>query len=86
LIKAGLQFGQADGFENTEYTDAGDVGSEVGQLETDAHVGLRGEVVDLIGLHVLQHPHQAERLGQIAVVQLQTFSIGATVDEFEALA
>ena len=42
-----------------------------GLLERDPHVALRGQVVHLVGLAPLDHPHHAQRIAEVAVVQVQ---------------
>ena len=50
---------------------AGDVAGELGLVEGDADVGLRGQVVDLVRGDPLQQRDQPGPVGQVAVVQEQ---------------
>ena len=47
------------------------VGGVFGRLKTDRHVALRPEVVDLVGLHLLNDAGQVAGVGQVAVMQLE---------------
>jgi hypothetical protein len=71
LVEAGLLFQaeDADGFEHAQGADAVGVGGVFGLFEADGDVALRGEVVDFVGLHLLDDADQAGRVGQVAVVQ-----------------
>ncbi len=44
------------------------VGGVLGGLEAHLHVGLRGQVVDLVGLGLLDDADEVGRVGQVAVV------------------
>jgi hypothetical protein len=44
----------------------------LGLFKADGHVALRGEVVDLIGLNLLNDANQIGAVGQVAVVQNET--------------
>ena len=51
---------------------AGDVDRVLGDVEGDAHVALRAEVVDLVRLQLVEQLASATtRVGQVAVVQEQ---------------
>ena len=41
------------------------------RLERDGHVALRRQVVDLVGLHLLDDADEIGRIGQIAIMQLE---------------
>ena len=59
----------------------------LGHVEADAHVALRAEVVDLVGLHRPQHAVERARVVQIAVDQPQAVvgDVRVLVDALEAL-
>ncbi len=47
------------------------VGGVFGRVEADLDVALGGEVVDLVGLHLLHDADQVGGVGQVAIVQEQ---------------
>ena len=58
-------------FEDAEGPDAIGVCRVFGGVEADLDVAHRGEVVDLVGLHLLDDPDEVRGVGEIAVVQLE---------------
>ena len=50
---------------------AGGVAGVLGLVEGDADVGLRAEVVDLVGVDLAQQRDQAGAVGEVAVVEEQ---------------
>ena len=71
LVEAGLLFQaqDADGFQDAQGADAVGVGGVFRRLEGHGHVAHGGQVVDLVGLHLLDDAHQAGGIGQVAVVE-----------------
>ena len=71
LIKAGLalQAENADAFEQAQRAKGVGVGGVFGGLERDLDVALRGEVVDFVGLGMLENADQVGGVGEVAVVQ-----------------
>ena len=71
LVEAALLFQaeDADGFEYAQGADAVGVGGVFGLFKADRDVALRGEVVDFVGLHLLNDADQAAGIGEVAVVQ-----------------
>jgi hypothetical protein len=71
LIEAGFLFHAEDAhrFEDAQGAKGVRVGRVFGFLETHRNVTLRGEVVDFVGLHLLNDAHQARTVGHVAVVQ-----------------
>ena len=59
----------ADGLEQAEDTEGVGVGGVLGLFEGDGDVGLRGEVVDLVGLDLLHDVNERGGVGHIAVVE-----------------
>lgn len=59
----------ADGIEETEGADCIDIGSVLGHVERDLHVGLGTQVVDLGGEDLGNNVDEAGRVGQITVVK-----------------
>ena len=59
----------ADRLQNSQRPEAVGIGRVFRLLKGHRHVALRGEVVDLVGLHLLDDAHQAGGIRQIAVVQ-----------------
>ena len=49
VVKAGRDAGLADGFEEASGAERGDVSRVFGDIEADADVALRAEVVDFVG-------------------------------------
>lgn len=66
-----FQTEDADGFEQPQRAERVRVGRVFRFLERHRHVALRGEVVDLLRAHLLEHPDKAGRVGHVAVVQNQ---------------
>jgi len=71
LIEAGflLESENAHRLENPQRAEAVRIRGVFGLLERHGHVALRGEVVDLVGLHTLDDAHDAGGIGQIPVMQ-----------------
>ena len=61
----------AHGFEQAQGTETVGVGRVLGLLERHGDMALRGEVVDFVRLDLLDHAHEAGRIGQVAIVQGQ---------------
>ena len=59
----------ADRLEQAQRADAVGVGGVFGRVEADLDVALGGEVVDLVGLHLLDDADQVGGVGQVAIVQ-----------------
>ena len=59
----------ADRLQHAQRAQRVRVGGVLGLLEGHRHVALRREVVDLVGLDLLDDAHQAARVGHVAVVQ-----------------
>ena len=71
LVEAGFLFQaeDADGFEDAQRAQRIGVGGVFGFFEADRDVALRGEVVDFVGLHLLDDADEAGGIGEVAVVQ-----------------
>ncbi|EXI76370.1 MAG: hypothetical protein AW07_00315 [Candidatus Accumulibacter sp. SK-11] len=71
LVEAGLllEAEDADRLEHAQRADAVGVGGVLGFLEADGDVALRGQIVDLVRLHLLDDADQARRVGQVTVVE-----------------
>ena len=61
LVEAGFLFQaeDADGFEDAQRAEGVGVGGVFGFFEADGDMALRGEVVDFVGLHLLDDADQA---------------------------
>ena len=57
-----LQMAGTDGLEHAEYAGGIDIGRELGRVETYLHVALGGEVVDLVGTHLVDHLDDGHRV------------------------
>ena len=81
LVEPGLLFQteDADGFEDAQRPQGIGIGGVFGFLEADGHVALGGQVVDLVGLHLLHHPDQVGGIGQIAIMQNEITMIDVRV-------
>jgi hypothetical protein len=71
LVKARLllQAQNADGLQHAQRPQGVDVGRVFRRLEGDLHVGLGGQIVDLVRLDLLDDADQVGRVGQVPVVQ-----------------
>ena len=71
LVELGFLFEaeDADGFEEAEGAEGVGVGGVLGLFEGDLDVGLCAEVVDLVGLDLLDDVDEGRRVGQVAVVE-----------------
>ena len=73
LVDAGF-LGEAQhphGLENAQRTQRITVGGVFRCLEAHRHMALGAQVVDLIGLHLLDDPDQVGAVGEVAVVEHQ---------------
>ena len=89
LVKAGflLQLQDPNRFENAQGTNAVGVGGVFGFFKAHAHMALGGQVVDLVGLHLLNDANQAGRVSQVAMVQdeLAVFDVWVLVQVVNAV-
>ncbi len=71
LVEAGflVEAEDADGFQDAQGTEGVGVGGVFGFFEADGDVALRGEVVDFVGLNLLDDADEAGAVGEVAVVQ-----------------
>ena len=79
LVEPGLllQPEEADRLQQAQGAHGVDVGGVFRRLEADSDMGLRAEVVDLVGLHFGDDAGQVGAVGQIAVVQLEMLALSA---------
>ena len=73
----------ADGIDDAEHADGIDIGGELGGVETDLHVALGGEVVDLRGAHVGDDADNGHGVAEVGVVEVE---VGAALEVGDALA
>ena len=89
LVEAGFLFQteNADGFEQAQGADGVDIGGVFGAFEADGDVALGAEVVDFVGLDLLDDADEVAGVGEIAVVQLEPSlgDVGVLVDVIDAL-
>src|SRR5262249_37939572 len=71
LIKSRGDLRLANGFEDTNCTESGDITGVLGNVEANADVALRGQMVDFVGLDAIEQLDQVRRIGDVAVVQEQ---------------
>lgn len=81
LIEAGFIF-QAkytNSFKDTQSADAVGVSRIFGRFETHRHVTHGGEVIDFIGLYLLDDADQVGGIGKIAVMQDEVFVLDVRI-------
>ena len=66
-----LQTQKANGLQQAQSTGGIHVGGVLGRLKAHCHMRLRTQVIDLIGLHLLQDACEVGRVSQVTVVQLE---------------
>jgi hypothetical protein len=71
LIEAGLlaDAGLAQGLQEADGAEGHDVAGVLGDVEGDAHVALRAEVVDLVRGDLVHHLGEAAGVGEVAVME-----------------
>ena len=63
----------AQRLEQSQRAQSDHIGRVFGLIERDAHVRLRGEIVNLVGTHLLDDSPEPGAVAEVAVMQLQTF-------------
>ncbi|MNY14445.1 hypothetical protein D3C86_1476220 [compost metagenome] len=73
LVEAGLLFKaeDSDGLEEAQSAKSIGVGRVLGRLKGDLDVALSGQVVDLVGLDLLDDADQVGGIRQVSVVQVK---------------
>ena len=81
LIETGFLFqpADADGFEQTQGAKRVAVGGVFRAFKRNGYVALGAEVVDFVGLHLLDDADQAGGIGQVAVVEDEIAVIGVRI-------
>ena len=71
LVELGLSFKaeDADGFQQAEHAEGVRIRSVLGLFERDLDVRLRGEIIDLVGLDLLDDVDERRAVGHVAIVQ-----------------
>jgi hypothetical protein len=71
LVETGFLFQaeNADAFQNAQGTEGVGIGGVFGRFEGDGDVALRGEVIEFVGLNLLQDADQAGGVGQVAMME-----------------
>ena len=87
LIKLRANAGFANGFEETHGAEARYFARVLGNIETDAHVRLRAEVINLVRLHLTQDGVERTRVIQVAVNQTQSraFLVWILIEMIDAI-
>ena len=80
LVVAGRAARAAQRLEDAGRAQAGDVAGVFGDVEGDAHVALRAQVVDFVGLDVVDEVGELPPVRQVAVVQEHAGAGGVRVD------
>jgi hypothetical protein len=71
LIELGLKPARAEGFQKTCRTKARDIAGVFGNIETDADVTLGSEVINFIGLCIIDDTKKGIRVTQVTVVECE---------------
>lgn len=61
--------GFADGFEEADGTEAGDVAGVFRDIEGDADVALGAEVINFVWLNLVKELHEADGVSKIAIMK-----------------
>ena len=76
LVEAHFRIDDADGFQQVDSADAGDLRRGDGLRKGDANEALGSQVIDLGGLGVLQQADTGRQVGQVVFDQLQVRMVG----------
>ena len=71
--------GFADRFEDAHRAEADDIARVFGDIEGNAHVRLRTEVVDFFGLELVEEFHHLHGIGEVAVVEVEFDAVDVRV-------
>lgn len=76
----------ADGFEKPQHAVAVGLGLVLRRLEGDLHVGLGGEIVNLVGLGFLNDADQVGRIRHVTVMKVEAgiFDVRVLIDVLDA--
>ena len=69
-------------FEHAQHAEAGDLRRQLGLLERELHEADRAEVVDLVGLHLLDDGDQRRQVAQVALDELERRVLVCTISIF----
>lgn len=79
LVETGLHAGLPDRFQNADRPHSGHIGGVFGNIKTDPHMTLRPEVVDLVGLQLIEELGQIDRIREVAVVEEKPHPINVRI-------
>ena len=79
LVEARAQSHFADRFQNADRADGGDVRSVFRNFETDAHVALRGQMINFVRLQLVQEFNEVDRITKVAHVQKKPHAVDVGV-------
>ncbi len=71
LVEAAAHAALADGLQEPNGAERGDVAGIVGHVEAHAHMALCPQVIDLFWADLIEEVRQLARVGKVAVVQVQ---------------
>lgn len=74
LVELAGDAGFAQGLQDAHGPDGGDVGGVFGDIEANADVALRAEMIDLVGLQTVEELDQVRGIAQVAVVKEKTYA------------
>jgi len=85
-VETGGNAGLAQGFEDTRGADAGDIAGVFGNVETHTHMALCAEMVDLVGLEVVDELYEIHAISEVAVMEKKpgAVDVGVGVDVVDA--
>ena len=78
-----LQMAGAHGLEDAQDARGIDIGGELGRVEADLHVALGGQVVDLVGTHLVNNLHDGHGVAQVGIMEVE---VGLALEVGNALA
>ena len=65
----------ANRLEDADGPDAHDVARVFRDVERHAHVRLRTEIVDFVGLEVIEELHHLHGVGEVAIVEVELYTV-----------
>ena len=66
-----LEVAGAHGLEHPQHSGGVHVGRELGRVEADLHMALRGQVVDFVGSHLVDDLHDRHGVAEVGIMQME---------------
>lgn len=81
MVKAGFLFQaqDANGFEDAQRAQAVGIGGVFRLFKADGDMALGGEVVDFVGLNLLNDADEAGAIGQVAMMEEEAYAFVVTI-------